>query len=60
MAAPSSRSRRRVFQNLRDAAQRDEDPVGAVVEFVGDFVDRFFEQVNIEQHLQRRGIFRDE
>src|SRR5207244_12901927 len=48
------------FENVLDAANRDNDPIGAVVEFVADLVDGFVEQVRFEHDLEIVGILRDE
>src|SRR3954468_7958175 len=39
-------------EKLQHAAQRDAHPVRPVVHLVRDFVERFFEQMRVEQHLQ--------
>src|SRR5262249_5148985 len=48
------------FQNVFDATDGDDDPVGAVVELVTDFVDGFIEEVSFEKNLEVLGIGRDE
>ena len=48
------------FQNVFDAADGDDDPVGAVVELVADFVDGFIKQIGFEKDLEIVGVLRDE
>ena len=45
---------------MLDAADRDDNPRGAVVELVADFVNGFVEQVGFEHDLKVVGVFRDE
>ena len=43
-----------------DAANRNHDPIGPIVQLVADFVDRFVEQIRFEQHLQIGFALRNE
>jgi hypothetical protein len=40
------------FQNVFDAADRDDDPIGPIIQFVADFVDRFIEEISLEKNLK--------
>src|SRR6266850_8082617 len=40
------------LQELDDGAKRNFQPRGPVLQFVANFINGFFEQMNIEQHLQ--------
>ena len=51
--------RQTLFQEGEDADEWDADPGGAVVEFVEELVERFFEEIGVEQELGLRGL-RDE
>src|SRR6266436_1889245 len=44
------------FQNMFDAADGDDDPVGAVIELVTDFVNGFVEEISLEKDLEVVGI----
>ena len=48
------------FQNVFDPANRNDDPIGPVVEFVANFVDGFIEQISLQEYLQVVGILRNE
>src|SRR5436305_3067244 len=50
----------RYSQNMLDAADRDDNPRGAVVELVADFVNGFVEQVGFEHDLKVFAVFRNE
>src|SRR5438105_2399472 len=47
------------FQNVFDAANWNDNPVGAIVELVTDFVDSFVEEIGFEKNLEIVGILRD-
>src|SRR3989442_15624934 len=47
-------------QNMLDAADGNDDPVGAVVKFVADFVDGFVGEISFEHDLEVVGSLRDE
>src|SRR5438552_17875327 len=48
------------FQNVFDAADGDDDPVGTVVEFVTDLINSFVEEIGFEKNLEVVRILRDE
>src|SRR5207237_4402452 len=52
-------ARSRWFQNVLNAANGNDNPVGAIVELVTDFVDSFVEEISFEKNLEIVGILRD-
>ena len=48
------------FQDVFDSANRNDDPIRPIVQFVADFVDRFVEQIGFEAVLQIGFAARDE
>jgi hypothetical protein len=57
---PHASSTLRFLEQLKDSSQRDAQPVGPVVQFIPEFVERLLEQVNVQQYVQFIALDRKE